>query len=111
VTGFKRSPLCPGKAVRYAVARVTQIEAFPVGWRPGDDGPFDATPAIARGLAALDDAALLVRYEAMGAWQLAGLGTMFDEVCDVTSVTSVGAGTFGHIRSSYGRGSGPTDGG
>ena len=55
--------LCPGWAARDVVAHTTTIESALVGWRPGDDNPFEAMPGIARELADLSDQDLLARQE------------------------------------------------
>jgi uncharacterized protein (TIGR03083 family) len=89
--------LCPGWAARDVVAHTTTIESALVGWRPGDDNPFEAMPGIARELADLSDQDLLARYEAVVARRLAELATVTDELFDTPSITPVGKGTFGRF--------------
>ena len=86
--------LCPAWTVGDVVLHVTTIESALVGWRPGDDSPFAAMPAIAAELGKLDAADLLARWDEVTAARMDELADMDDEQWDAPSLTPVGPGTY-----------------
>jgi uncharacterized protein (TIGR03083 family) len=94
-TQWAEASLCPGWAARDVVVHTTTIESALLGWRPGDDSPFDAMRGIAEELAGLADGALLARFEAVRSARTAELTAMTDEAFDAPSLTPVGPGTYG----------------
>lgn len=91
---WQAQSLCPAWTAQSVVAHVTAIEAALTGWRPGDENPFAAIPALAIEVSALQPPALLERYRAVTAARLAELATMTDEEFVSPSITPVGPGTF-----------------
>jgi len=86
--------LCPAWTVRDVVLHSTTIESALVGWRPGDDNPFLAMPAIATTLGELDADTLLARWGEVTAARLDELAGMDDDTYEAPSVTPVGPGTY-----------------
>ena len=89
--------LCPAWTAQGVVAHVTAVEAALTGWRPGDENPFAAIPALAEEVSVLQPPALLERYCAVTAARLAELATMTDEEFANPSITPVGLGTYGRF--------------
>ncbi len=89
--------LCPAWTAQGVVAHVTAVEAALTGWRPGDENPFAAIPALAEEASVLQPPALLERYCAVTAARLAELATMTDEEFANPSITPVGLGTYGRF--------------
>lgn len=89
--------LCPAWTVQGVVVHVTTIETALIGWRPGQDSPFSAMPAIAAELGDLDPLALAERYRSVTLQRLTELDSMTDEEFAVSSLTPVGPGTYGRF--------------
>ncbi len=86
--------LCPAWTSHGVVVHVTTIETALLGWRPGDESPFSAMPAISAELAPLAASALAARYETVTAQRLAELDAMSDEQFETPAMTPVGPGTY-----------------
>ena len=89
--------LCPAWTVQGVVQHVTTIEKALLGWRPGQDSPFNAVPAIAADLGAFDPPALAEEYRTVTAQRISELDAMSDEEFSVASLTPVGPGTYGRF--------------
>jgi uncharacterized protein (TIGR03083 family) len=89
--------LCPAWTVQGVVLHVTMIETALLGWRPGQDSPFNAMPAIAAELGDLDPMALAERYRTVTGQRIAELDAMTDDEFAVASLTPVGPGTYGRF--------------
>ncbi len=89
--------LCPAWTVQGVVLHVTMIETALLGWRPGQDSPFNAMPRIAAELGDLDPMALAEKYRTVTSQRIAELDAMTDEEFAVSSLTPVGPGTYGRF--------------
>jgi uncharacterized protein (TIGR03083 family) len=91
---WQAQSLCPAWTAQGVVAHVSIIESALLGWRPGDENPFGAMPAIGKELGGLSPEVLLERYRTVTAQRLAELASMTDDEFDAPSITPVGPGTY-----------------